>query len=101
MNKKKMEKEIYSFNEILLKKGKKVCTLNNGYICNSKKADEIIRMFYKMERKTHPSAMLWVGSSQTILYSHQMVTIPFKMKELYNVKIIFNYEYRKYYQRSY
>ena len=47
MNKKKMEKEIYSFNEILLKKGKKVCTLNNGYICDSKKADEIIRMFYK------------------------------------------------------
>lgn len=42
-----MEKEIYSFNEILLKKGKKVCTLNNGYICDSKKADEIIRMFYK------------------------------------------------------
>ena len=48
MNKKKMKKEIYSFNEILLKKGKKVCTLNNGYICNSEKADEIIRMFCEL-----------------------------------------------------
>ena len=55
MNKKKMEKEIYSFNEILLKKGKKVCTLNNGYICNSDKADEIIRMFYKDDIELYES----------------------------------------------
>ena len=55
MKQKKQKEDVCSFNEILLKKGKKVCTLSNGYIHNAKEAEEIIRMFYKDDIELYES----------------------------------------------
>ena len=55
MKQKKQKEDVCSFNEILLKKGKKVCALSNGYIHNAKEAEEIIRMFYKDDIELYES----------------------------------------------
>lgn len=54
----------YSFNEILLKKGKKKCSLKDVKITNSQETAKLIRSFYKDDLEIYESAFILCVNNQ-------------------------------------
>ena len=52
------KEKTYSFNEILLKKGKKVCSLKDNKITDSCKTAELIRSFYNDDLEIYESVFI-------------------------------------------
>lgn len=56
--------EVYSFNEILLKKGKKKCSLKNVKITSPQETAKLIRSFYKDDLEIYESAFILCVNNQ-------------------------------------
>lgn len=56
--------EAYSFNEILLKKGKKKCSLKNVKITSTQETAKLIRSFYKDDLEIYESAFILCVNNQ-------------------------------------
>ena len=58
------KEKTYSFNEILLKKGKKVCSLKDNKITDSCKTAELIRSFYGDDIEIYESVFILCVNNQ-------------------------------------